>query len=62
MVPPSPAGRKLEAAHGRRLTAKEASDAELRDGIHANFEQKWSGPDGVVFDVSHTGWEGTHGS
>ena len=53
------AGRKLEA-HGQRLTAKEVSDAELRDGVHANFEQKWSGPDGVVFDVSHTGWEGTH--
>ena len=56
------AGRKLEAAHGQRLTAKAVSDAELRDGVHANFEQKWSGPDGVVFDVSHTGWEGTHGA
>ena len=54
------AGRKLEAVHWQRLTAKEVSDAELRDGVHANFEQKWSGPDGVVFDVSHTGWEGTH--
>ena len=32
----------------------------MRDGVHANFEQKWSGPDGVVIDVSHTGWEGTH--
>jgi len=31
----------------------------MGDGVHANFEQKWSGPDGVVIDVSHTGWEGT---
>ena len=29
-------------------------------GGHANFEMKWSGPDGVVIDISHTGWEGTH--
>jgi lactoylglutathione lyase len=50
---------KLEAAHGQRLERKEASDAGMRDGVHANFEQKWSGPDGVVFDISHTGWEGT---
>jgi catechol 2,3-dioxygenase-like lactoylglutathione lyase family enzyme len=54
------AGRKLEAAQGHRLTAKDVSDAALRDGVHTNFEQKWSGPDGVVIDVSHTGWEGTH--
>ena len=54
------AGEKLEAAHGLRLTAKGESDAQMRDGLHANFEQKWSGPDGVVIDVSHTGWEGTH--
>ena len=54
------AGNKLEAAHGRRLEAKTESDARLRDGVHANFEQKWAGPDGVVIDVSHTGWEGTH--
>jgi hypothetical protein len=31
-----------------------------RDGVHTNFEQKWSGPDGVVIDVSHTGWESAH--
>jgi catechol 2,3-dioxygenase-like lactoylglutathione lyase family enzyme len=54
------AGRKLEAAHGQRLTGKDVSDAALRDGVHTNFERKWSGPDGVVIDVSHTGWEGRH--
>ena len=53
------ASRKLEAAHGQRLTAKDESDAAMRDGVHANFEMKWSGPDGVVMDISHTGWEGT---
>jgi catechol 2,3-dioxygenase-like lactoylglutathione lyase family enzyme len=51
---------KLEAAHAQRLTAKDGSDAAMRDGVHTNFEMKWSGPDGVVIDVSHTGWEGTH--
>ena len=53
------ASRKLEAAHGQRLTAKDESDAAMRDGVHANFEMKWAGPDGVVMDISHTGWEGT---
>jgi catechol 2,3-dioxygenase-like lactoylglutathione lyase family enzyme len=52
--------QKLEAAHGRRLEAKDGSDAAMRDGVHANFEMKWAGPDGVVIDISHTGWEGTH--
>jgi catechol 2,3-dioxygenase-like lactoylglutathione lyase family enzyme len=51
--------QKLEGAHGRRLEAKAESDAAMRDGVHVNFEQKWAGPDGVVIDVSHTGWEGT---
>src|ERR1051326_1158 len=54
------AGHKLEGAQGRRLEDKTVSDAAMRDGLHANFEQKWAGPDGVVIDVSHTGWEGTH--
>ena len=48
------AGRKLEGAHGHWLTAKDVSDAEPRDGVHTNFEEKWSGSDGVVIDVSHT--------
>jgi catechol 2,3-dioxygenase-like lactoylglutathione lyase family enzyme len=53
----------LEQANAERLTAKTESEAdayaEVRAG-HANFEMKWSGPDGVVIDISHTGWEGTH--
>ena len=54
---------RLEEAHAERLTAKSpaeaGADAEVRAG-HANFEMKWAGPDGVVIDISHTGWEGTH--
>ena len=51
---------QLEHAHGRRLSAKDGVDAAMGGGGHANFEMKWSGPDGVVIDISHTGWEGTH--
>src|SRR6266851_2518721 len=47
------------AAHGQRLTAKDHVDATMAAGGHANFEMKWAGPDGVVIDISHTGWEGT---
>ena len=49
----------LEAAHADRLSAKDGVDAGMAGGGHANFEMKWSGPDGVVIDISHTGWEGT---
>jgi lactoylglutathione lyase len=51
---------QLEQAHGRRLSAKDGVDAAMASGGHANFEMKWSGPDGVVIDIPHTGWEGTH--
>ena len=51
--------QKLENAHAQRLTAKDGVDATMAGGGHANFEMKWSGPDGVVIDISHTGWEGT---
>jgi len=48
---------KLEAAHGQRLTAKDGLDMEMAEGSHRNFEMKWAGPDGVVIDISHTGWD-----
>src|SRR5207302_7629432 len=51
--------QKLEGARGQRLTAKDHVDATMAAGGHANFEMKWAGPDGVVIDISHTGWEGT---
>ena len=52
--------QKLENAKAQRLTAKDHVDATMAAGGQANFEMKWSGPDGVVIDISHTGWEGTH--
>ena len=51
---------QLEQARAQRLSAKDGVDAAMAGGGHANFEMKWSGPDGVVLDISHTGWEGTH--
>ena len=58
----SEACESLENVKAERLTAKTEAEAdayaEVRAG-HANFEMKWSGPDGVVIDISHTGWEGT---
>jgi hypothetical protein len=28
----------------------------MAPGSPRNFEMKWSGPDDVVIDISHTGW------
>jgi lactoylglutathione lyase len=50
---------KLELAQGKRLTQKDHLDRAMAAGQHRNFEMKWAGPDGVVIDVSHTGWDGT---
>lgn len=51
------ASHRLEAANGKQLTAKEGLDIEMTAGRYRNFEMKWAGPDGVVIDISHTGWE-----
>jgi catechol 2,3-dioxygenase-like lactoylglutathione lyase family enzyme len=51
------AAAKLEHAEGQRLEEKEGLDMEMAAGGHRNFEMKWAGPDGVVIDISHTGWE-----
>lgn len=50
---------KLEGVHARRLTQKDGIDTAMASAGHLNFEMKWAGPDGVVIDVSHTGWDGT---
>ena len=52
------AAKKLEGAQGQRLEEKEGLDM-MAAGGHRNFEMKWAGPDGVVIDISHTGWETT---
>jgi catechol 2,3-dioxygenase-like lactoylglutathione lyase family enzyme len=48
---------RIEQADGRQLTAKDGLDMEMAPGAHRNFEMKWAGPDGVVIDISHTGWD-----
>jgi len=48
---------KLEQAQGTRLTQKEGLDTAMGPRGPRNFEMKWAGPDGVVLDVSHTGWD-----
>ncbi|HZT88748.1 MAG TPA: VOC family protein [Stellaceae bacterium] len=55
------ASRRIEIANGERLSHKDGVDATMAAGGHANFEMKWAGPDGVVIDISHTGWEGAVG-
>ena len=49
--------QKLEAVKARRLTQKAGLDVAMAPGRHRNFEMKWAGPDEVVFDISHTGWQ-----
>ena len=50
---------KLESAQAIRLTQKDSIDTAMAPTGHNNFEMKWAGPDGVVMDISHTGWDGT---
>ena len=50
---------KLEKVQGQRLTQKEGLDRAMGPRGPRNFEMKWAGPDGVVMDISHTGWDGT---
>jgi catechol 2,3-dioxygenase-like lactoylglutathione lyase family enzyme len=49
--------QKLDAAQATRLTRKDGIDAAMEPGRHRNFEMKWAGPDEVVIDISHTGWD-----
>ena len=47
----------LEAAEAKPLTDKVTLRGGISPGEHRYFEMKWSAPDGVVLDISHTGWE-----
>jgi hypothetical protein len=49
--------QRLEAVQAKRLTQKDGLDVAMAPGRHRNFEMKWAGPDEVVFDISHTGWQ-----
>ena len=53
------ASRRLEGVGGESLERKEGLETRMAPGSHRNFEMKWAGPDGVVIDISHTGWDGT---
>ena len=48
---------KLEAAQAKPLERKHGIDVAVAPGRHRNFEMKWAGPDEVVIDISHTGWD-----
>jgi len=50
---------QLEGAQAQQLTTRDGLDSMMAAGGHRNFEMKWAGPDGVVLDISHTGWAGT---
>jgi catechol 2,3-dioxygenase-like lactoylglutathione lyase family enzyme len=46
--------KKIEAAGGKFFF-------DLGDERHGNFERKFKDPDGVIFDISKNGWQGTDG-
>jgi predicted enzyme related to lactoylglutathione lyase len=48
------AQKKIEAAGGKFFF-------DLGDERHGNFERKFKDPDGVIFDISKAGWQGTDG-
>jgi catechol 2,3-dioxygenase-like lactoylglutathione lyase family enzyme len=48
------AQKKIEAAGGQFFF-------DLGDERHGNFERKFKDPDGVIFDISKNGWQGTDG-
>lgn len=48
---------RLEEAKAQRRHSN--MTAAARPNAPANFEIKFKGPDGVIFDISSTGWVGT---
>ena len=46
------AQKKIEAAGGKFFF-------DFGDERHGNFERKFKDPDGVIFDISKNGWQGT---
>ena len=47
---------RLEAAHADKRPQINMSTTQAG---HRNYEVKYRGPDGVIFDISSTGWVGT---
>lgn len=50
---------QLEAVKGEQLSTRAGLDRGMASAGRNNFEMKWAGPDGVVIDISQTGWAGT---
>jgi methylmalonyl-CoA/ethylmalonyl-CoA epimerase len=55
------AERLAAAGSARRDDVNEALGVGQGEPRHANVEVKYSGPDGVMLDVSETGWVGSSG-
>ena len=55
------AERLAAAGSARRDDVNEALGVGHGTQRHANVEVKYSGPDGIMLDVSETGWVGTSG-
>ena len=51
------ASAKLEKVNGKRLQSRDAVEAAMGTQGPRNFEMKWAGPNDVVIDISHTGWQ-----
>jgi catechol 2,3-dioxygenase-like lactoylglutathione lyase family enzyme len=47
--------QKLIEAHGGKFFF------DFGDENHGNFERKFKDPDGIIFDISKHGWQGTDG-
>ncbi len=56
---PAIAERMAAAGAARRDDVNQALGVGHGDRRYANVEVKYSGPDGVMLDVSETGWVGT---
>ena len=52
---PEQACEKLNDVNGEQLNSRDGFNNTMGTGP-ANFEMKWAGPNGVVIDISHTGW------
>ena len=46
---------KLNDVNGGQLNSRDGLNNAMGTGP-ANFEMKWAGPNGVIIDISHTGW------
>ena len=50
-----------EASSSPREDINQALGVGMPGARHANVEVKYGGPDGVIIDISETGWVGTRG-